>query len=441
MSFADERRPRSEESGQDDSDREQPPPSGGCGCGGCGCFFGLLFVLLVGFVALLPTLASLPAVRGVFLNSVLPKTGFSLTVGDVSIGWMSPVAVKDIQAGPVGAERPIVSIKEVSSDRGLFALLWGSDWGTVRIVQPEVNLELDRRPAGVAPAFGTGAPPAFVYRPLHLEVTDASITVRGKDSPEPWRMAGLQLFVDLIPASASPAGVPTLKGHDTTLLNKAELTPEMCNDLLKFVAPVLASTTRSSGHVSLVLNDFTWPLGVPAKANLKGQLTLHEVSAGPGPVLQNVIQVLAIPNAPDSVRLAKDNVVDFSMHDGRVYHENLAFGLADVPGDQLIHTRGSVGLDETLDLHIDLPPLGGRLLPEGPLRDALSKQRVDLHVTGTLSRPIVKLPAQEGQAGPALKALGDWLEQRGQAREGQPAKPLFPNRKRADASRESAEPK
>jgi hypothetical protein len=166
---------------------------------------------------------------------------------------------------------------------------------------------------------------------------------------------------------------------------------------------------------------------MPEKAQLKGRLTLHSVEIGPTPAVQALVGLLGV-KVPSAVRLAKDDVVTFSMHDGRVHHEGLAFGLADVEPEMLIRSHGSVGLDQTLDWFVQLPALGGRL-PEGPLREALSQAPITLHITGTLERPMVKLPLQGGQLAPAVKALTDALKRRAESRAADPQQRLLPGRR------------
>jgi hypothetical protein len=69
-----------------------------------------------------------------------------------------------------------------------------------------------------------------------------------------------------------------------------------------------------------------------------------------------------------------------------VYHENLAFGLPDVRDDVVIRTSGWVGLDQSLDLEMEVP-LPVDLLRQGPVLSALSKQTLTLKVGGTLQAP------------------------------------------------------
>ena len=83
------------------------------------------------------------------------------------------------------------------------------------------------------------------------------------------------------------------------------------------------------------------------------------------------------------------------MKDERIHHVNLTFYVEGVQ----VRTSGSVGLDETLDMTVEIP-VPKQLLGDGPLAKALTQQTVVLPVGGTLSRPKIdtkRLPAAIGQ--------------------------------------------
>ena len=71
------------------------------------------------------------------------------------------------------------------------------------------------------------------------------------------------------------------------------------------------------------------------------------------------------------------------MRDGRLHHEGLRIGFPEIDPELVIRSRGSIGLDETLDLHLELPRLRKDKRDKGPLQ---------CHVTGTLSEPIIAIP-------------------------------------------------
>ncbi len=147
--------------------------------------------------------------------------------------------------------------------------------------------------------------------------------------------------------------------------------------LLKFITPPLFQATSTSGKVSLEVDDFNWPLGKPEAAKLTGRLTLYSVDVVPGPVMQLLNTVLQNKTEPLGLQIAKDDVVAFDMHDGRVYHDNLTFRIAAMQMELLVHSHGSVGLDETLDWFVELefPGLQNADLSDRPIMKLLSQSR------------------------------------------------------------------
>ena len=204
-----------------------------------------------------------------------------------------------------------------------------------------------------------------------------------------------------------------------------ELTPEMCNDLLKFITPPLFQATRTSGKVSLELDQFSWPLGKPDAAQLNGRLTLHSVDVVPGPVTQLLNSILQNKAAPLALQIAKDDVVAFNMHDGRVYHENLTFRLAAMQVELLVHSHGSVGLDESLDWFVEFqfPGLEAADLTGHPFMKLLSQQPAAAH-----HRHVKPAPMEAGRAGDASAANGNRIATAENGR-------ASPSRRRRDRSR------
>jgi hypothetical protein len=372
----------------------------------------LLLALVV--VAMLPYAVALPVVRNQWLKWLSARTNLQISVNDLSLGWFSPVLAGDIQVQNDVAHQAVFKIQKVEGNTPLWRLLFSSNLGNFRIVEPALNLEFDQEGSNLGRLLGVlGHAALFSNRSAQWEIVDGRFSVRGPSSPRPWVIDKVSLNMTVTPASQNPQGVPLLHGGLARLLNEAELTPELCNDLLKFIAPVLSQSTRTSGRVSLELDEFSWPLGKPELANVKGRLTLHSVETGPGELVKLLAEVVELKSIPAALQIAKDDVVTFSMHDGRVYHENLAFSLAAIQDAPSIRSHGSVGLDETLDWFLEFSGLGNALPADSAVRSLLSQ--LNLHFVGTLSSP--KLAA------PSLKAIAERIQQRRSQRKSDPSQP------------------
>jgi hypothetical protein len=185
----------------------------------------------------------------------------------------------------------------------------------------------------------------------------------------------------------------------------------MCENGLQLAAPILANAAWAEGEISLSIDEFRLPLDprrVPADGNpaaveapvahAAGRLELHAVETGlKNPILQQIADKLASllgTQMPTRVRIADGSLVNFELRDRRVHHDGLAFGLPEISSTLLIQTSGSVGLDKTLDLRVQVP-IALDLALSGPLAQRLSGKSINLVVTGTLDDPKVTLPPGE----------------------------------------------
>jgi len=163
------------------------------------------------------------------------------------------------------------------------------------------------------------------------------------------------------------------------LVERVQVTPQMCAAALQYVAPVLADATSVQGSFSIELDDCRIPLERPALGRMSGRMTIHSMQIGPGPLIHEL--AVALGRATPG-RLRRESVIRFVMADGGVHHDGLELEFPEVT----VRTRGFVGFDRSLRLVVEMP------IPEkwlvGPrVRAALANQTLTLPLAGTLSRP------------------------------------------------------
>jgi hypothetical protein len=143
-----------------------------------------------------------------------------------------------------------------------------------------------------------------------------------------------------------------------------------------------------TGEISLSFNKLRVPLGVALdqavkQAEAEGKVTLHQVGAEvTSPLWQGLIRLLADMNGKqpsDKIRLLEESEIQFQVRDGRLHHDGQRIGFPDIDPELVIASRGSIGIDETLDLHLEFP----RLLRKGER----AKGPVQCHITGTIRQP------------------------------------------------------
>ncbi|MCE9548604.1 MAG: hypothetical protein K8T25_24270 [Planctomycetia bacterium] len=181
-----------------------------------------------------------------------------------------------------------------------------------------------------------------------------------------------------------------------------ELTPEICQAWLKYVAPMLADATRADGKMSIDLSRCSVPLADKAKCDMAGTLLLHTAHVRPGPVAEPLvamaqqIQMLlqknplgtslggtAGTNSDVQLNIESQNI-QFEVRNGRVSHSPLKI----VVGDVEIRTHGSVGFDQTLAILADIP-IRQAWIDRNPSLKSLAGQTIQIPVGGTLSKPAI----------------------------------------------------
>ena len=208
------------------------------------------------------------------------------------------------------------------------------------------------------------------------------------------------------------------------LVTNVEISPEVSETLLKYVAPILAGATRAEGQFSIDLDQAELPLAQPATARVQGRLTAHRLNVSPGPMVQQlavmVDQIEALTKRKQFLQAAtapktkvfltmSQQPVDFQLVGGRVYHRNLEFLVDDVP----VRSYGSVGFDQTLALVLEVPiqdkwierepalrGFAGKSL-QLPMQGTFQKPRIDQRAVADLSRQLLQ--------GAATQAIGDEL--------------------------------
>lgn len=370
--------------------------------------FPAAFLLLLVLVALFPYYAVVQPFRDLVLRAVLPRINGTVTSGGASLGWLSAVEFRDIEVrSPDGT--PVLNVPRLLGDRPVWRYLIGGEIGNLRLERPQLSIVMFERGSNVGQLFAADPerPEGPLVSPdlsLGLDIVDGILSFRSRGAPEPWTVDGFNLALALQPSTEPNGEQPDLILREKAELKRAPVTPAMCDDLLKYIAPVLAEATDVSGEVSIELDKWRSPLWELHKGQCSGRLVVHTVDVGSGPLVRALIRQLNLP----PVRLADESPVEFQMADGRVHHQNLAFGV----GQLLVHTHGSVGLDQTLDLDAEIP-MPAETLRGVPLPESLKTRTLRLPVRGTLREPKID-PVELGtsNADLLLTALGEFVRKR-----------------------------
>jgi translocation and assembly module TamB len=179
------------------------------------------------------------------------------------------------------------------------------------------------------------------------------------------------------------------------VLENVAITREMCSGWLKYVAPLVAEATSIDGRLSLALQRAEFTPTDLTKQTVEGQLVMHKVEVGPGPLSNEVIgivkQIEQIRKQDITQSVSSQNRVwmqlpqqqiSFAMVEGRVHHRDLRVDV----GDATITTAGSVDVTGQLELVASMP-IPDKWTEKGMLVSALRGQSLHFPVRGTVSKP------------------------------------------------------
>lgn len=349
---------------------------------------GLVLALLVGLIVAAPALVSYGPIRDFVLQRLFDNRQVTVALQDVSIGWFRPTEITRLHVAQK-EDRYELSVPRIANDVTLWQLLTRPrQLGNLQIERPLVVVNLPTQAANLfdsrppTEALDEARVQSNLRRTIDVALTDATLEVHKPGASQPWGFAGIQLVAQLRPGE-SPEEGPLLMIPEAMLMNQQPLTQEMCDDLLKFAAPVVSRLTKVDGEVSLSLHDVNVPLARREEATGKGTLVIHHARLTGTPLVERIVTLLGLEPTAEVVT---DCTIHFSLADRRVYHEGLDFGI----GNLRVRTRGYVGLDETLDLIAEIP------IPEAPpqtdrpprrLLEALRGRTVEIPIGGTLDDP------------------------------------------------------
>ena len=378
---------------------------------GMGLFATMLIASVA--VALLPRwLVSANGVRQLIIRSI-PNLQGDVSVGSASIGWYKPLRIRDIEIHSPGSKSVPIRIGNIKSTQGLLEIIRrGGRLGLVTVNDTEINLTYDENHiSNLQETIGKAnvikqpitqsensipsviQPTGTVDERVRISVQDARVQINGPWTDTPWKSTAIEVEAVL---NQYNDGTKEWSLTPVTILDHAQLNPSVAAGALAYAAPILANTTRASGEFSLVINEARWINGETKTATIDGNLTLHAVDVGPGPMVATIIEALPgeLP-IPPTIRLAESSKVHFRKSGRYIHHEGLAFGIPlKTSGNRLdITSEGTVGIDDrSIDLTLSLP-IPDSLPTDRPLFAALAGKSIKASVEGTLDDPRLKLDA------------------------------------------------
>jgi hypothetical protein len=164
------------------------------------------------------------------------------------------------------------------------------------------------------------------------------------------------------------------------VLSGAQITDEAANALLGRALPIFRNPVDVEGVADLAFREFNVPLtGDLQRAVVDAQITLRGASVASSGALKSLLGVIGLA---DETLQVPDQDVRVRLRDGRIHHGKLPLKVR----EYTLVSSGSVGLDKTLDLLVELP-VTRELVDSDSLYDVLEGQSIKVRLRGTLDNP------------------------------------------------------
>jgi hypothetical protein len=189
-------------------------------------------------------------------------------------------------------------------------------------------------------------------------------------------------FVGNANLRASPAMLMT-----PTLVHVAQgiqINEQTAKTLLKYVNPIFADAVEVSGTANFDVRQLAIPLAANARthAEMNGTIWIDKMQLGASSLLS---QIFSIAGQPIRGQILTMHPTVLVLQKGVLRYDDMQIDIGQNP----VNFRGSIGLDETLNMTIVLPyTLEGRLVRVGQVQAA---DRIAVPLTGTLSKPKLNL--------------------------------------------------
>jgi len=280
-------------------------------------------------------------------------------------------------------------IQELSPSTAKLVSIQGGSRSQISLKGP-LNRPSDNPPFKAADAaFAVGWDAADI---MGVDLSKAKIDVKlnqGELAVQSTRIAAAQGAINLNARYNLEQSLLRMPGK-TAVLDGVVLTPELARELLSRINPIFYHVVSAEGNVDLGVNDLELPLATPPQGGKGGgKLMLKNAKIEPGGVLGELVQMGVAMQTGQKITVRLEGA-DFEVRDGRIHYRDFALIF---PPDFDLRFKGSVGLNDSLDLIVSIPicpELLARLGIKGPVVEyarMLAGTRIDVPMVGTRENP------------------------------------------------------
>jgi len=166
-------------------------------------------------------------------------------------------------------------------------------------------------------------------------------------------------------------------------IENVTLTPEVCSKWMGYVTPLLSDAASVNGTISARVQRFRYLMDAPYSSEMTGTVRIHNATASPGRSLTPLLQAVDLLR-PDRRSVVRDltlpeQTIQCELRNGVMTHDQVLLALS----GYRLRTRGSVGLDQRINMTLDIP------LERSD--DARAGRMVSVPVAGTIRSPSIDL--------------------------------------------------
>jgi len=340
---------------------------------------------------------------GLKLDAKVDPQKSTLTLGDneLTSGLLSAKLTGDLKdysgamnadlSGEYSTEWAAITklIQELSPSTAKLVSIQGGSRSKISLKGP-LNKPSDKPSFKAADAaFAVGWDAADI---MGIDLSQAKIDVKlnkGELAVQSTRIAAAQGSINLNARYNLEQSLLRMPGK-TAVLDGVVLTPELARELLSRINPIFYHVVSAEGNVDLGVNDLELPLDTPPQGGKGGgKLTLKNAKIEPGGVLGELVQMGVAMQTGQKITVKLEGA-DFEVRDGRIHYRDFALIF---PPDFDLRFKGSVGLNDSLDLIVSIPirpEVLARLGIKGPVVEyakLLAGTRIDVPMVGTRENP------------------------------------------------------
>ena len=369
----------------------------------------LVLSMLGAGICIAPTVLTATSMRNNLLHSAVGNDELTATAETATGGWFAPLAFQGVLIKSTDGHFSWM-VKEIQTSKGLLSFIRDPDQvGDIRLTDSAVKISLDD--AGKwpfdKPSKSSNAEFAFSIENGSLEFI------------APWRELPI-VEVSQLTISGHIAkdanGQRRLYVDPIRVMDHEPLSESHTQQNLALIAPVLSQSTELSGSASVWLDEINIPIGQAvtedstavmdsgAKEDLGGNLPIrgraefHSLEArlkeNWAKQLTAIIGHVSGSAIPNQIQVLKDSSIDFSITNAGIHHSGMVFLLPELAKEMSITSSGSVHLDESIDLMLQLkvPKIVQTGRPLLAMLSQVATMPIQLRVLGTVSEPELQLP-------------------------------------------------